>query len=287
MTMNSLPTNANESVTFSQFLAEFRQDFGGWSPITWRGLSGALRGLEEAFGQSLLSQITPRAIDRYLSRRRREDGLTAATCNRYLACLKTLFKQARIWGYLDQLPTDALQMQKEDSKVPDALSDDELTRLLQHCSEPTHTIVTLAADTGMRKSEIGRLRWGHIDFDVGIITVHKTKNGRFRAIPMTKRLRERLLAIMPTPPDPTATVFTHVNIGRRLQTAAKDAGIRHVHMHRLRHTFATRLRDRGIPLDRVMELLGHSSYQMVLRYAKARPQQLINAIASLDHAEGA
>ena len=42
------------------------------------------------------------------------------------------------------------------------------------------------------------------------------------------------------------------------------------------------LRDRGVPLDRVMELLGHSSYQMVLRYAKARPQQLVYAMRTLD-----
>ena len=55
-----------------------------------------LRNLESEFGEVLLSGITPRAIDRYLSRRRREDGITTATCNRYLAALKTLFKQARI-----------------------------------------------------------------------------------------------------------------------------------------------------------------------------------------------
>ena len=270
------------SPCFADFLTEFQQDFSGWSPVTWRGLSGVLRGLDGEFGKQLLSEITPRSIDRYLSRRRREDGLSAATCNRYLAALKTLFKQARIWGYLEDLPTDALTMQKEGSKVPDALTDEELIRLLQHCTEPVYTIVVVAADTGMRKSEIGRLCWGDIDFDAGIITIRRTKNGRFRAIPMTKRLREQLLAIMPAPPGPTATVFTHVNVGRRLETAAKDAGIPHVHMHRLRHTFATRLRDRGVPLDRVMELLGHSSYQMVLRYAKARPHQLVDAISSLN-----
>ena len=69
------------SPRFADFLTEFRQDFGGWSPVTWRGLSGVLRGLEGEFGQQSLSHITPRSIDRYLSRRRREDGITTATCN--------------------------------------------------------------------------------------------------------------------------------------------------------------------------------------------------------------
>jgi integrase len=276
------PIAEQQSPLFSEFLVEFRQDFSGWSPVTWRGLSGVLKNLEQEFGAIRLSSITLRTIDRYLSRRRREDGITTATCNRYLAALKTLFKQARIWGYLDELPTDALTMQKEESKVPDALTDGELDRLLQHCSEPTYTIVALAADSGMRKSEIGRLCWGDLDFEAGIITVRKTKNGRFRAIPMTARLRQLLPKMMPIPPVPEATVFASVSIGPILKKAAEAAGIPHVHMHRLRHTFATRLRDRGVPLDRIMELLGHSSYEMVLRYAKARPQQLVEAVETLN-----
>jgi integrase len=271
-----------DTPTFSEFLVEFRQDFGGWSPVTWRGLSGVLRNLEAEFGKVRLSEIAPRAIDRYLSRRRREDGITTATCNRYLAALKTLFKQARIWSYIEELPTDALQMQKEASTVPDALSDDELERLLQHCPEPTYTIVAFAADTGMRKSEIGRLCWGDLDLGIGIITVRKTKNGRFRAIPMTARVHELLSLTMPDDSTPDTSVFVRADIGPMLKKAALAAGIPHVHMHRLRHTFATRLRDRGVPLDRVMELLGHSSYQMVLRYVKARPQQLRGAIDALD-----
>jgi len=61
-----------------------------------------------------------------------------------------------------------------------------------------------------------------------------------------------------------------------------QVGIGHVHMHMLRHTFATLMRDEGVPLDRIMEALGHSSMDMVLRYAKARPQQLKEAFAALD-----
>jgi hypothetical protein len=62
------------SPRFADFLTEFRQDFGGWSPVTWRGLSGVLRGIDGEFGEQHLSEITPRPIDRYLSRRRRENG---------------------------------------------------------------------------------------------------------------------------------------------------------------------------------------------------------------------
>ena len=58
--------------TFSEFLAEFRQDFGGWADTTWRGLSGVLKNLQGEFGAIPVDQITPRQIDAYLSRRRLE-----------------------------------------------------------------------------------------------------------------------------------------------------------------------------------------------------------------------
>ena len=50
----------------------------------------------------------------------------------------------------------------------------------------------------------------------------------------------------------------------------------------LRHTFATRLRDRGVPLDRIKELLGQKTMEMVLRYAKANPKQLSEAARGSD-----
>ena len=74
--------NATAPLTFGQFLSEFRTDFGGWSPNTWRGLSGMLRKLEKEFGQQPLESITTREIERYLTRRRNVDGISGATANR-------------------------------------------------------------------------------------------------------------------------------------------------------------------------------------------------------------
>ena len=80
-------------------------------------------------------------------------------------------------------------MLKEQSRVPSALTDKQLEKLLAHCSESTWTVVELAADTGMRRSELARLSWNDIDFDAGTITVSQTKNRDFRVIPMTQRVR--------------------------------------------------------------------------------------------------
>ena len=76
-------------------------------------------------------------------------------------------------------------------------------------------------------------------------------------------------------------MFSVHDIKRSLATAGKRAGIGHVHLHMMR-SFATRLRDRGVPPDRIKELQGHKTMDMVLRYAKANPKQLEDAIAALN-----
>ena len=72
-------------------------------------------------------------------------------------------------------------------------------------------------------------------------------------------------------------------VNKRLIRAAEEAGIeKHVTMHVFRHTWATRLRDRGVPLDRIKELGGWKTMRMVERYAKMRDPQLQAAIAALN-----
>ena len=152
-----------------------------------------LRKLAEEFGDQPLESITTRQIERYLTRRRNFDGITTATTNRYLATLKTLFKTACNWDYITDNPTARLTMLKEQSRVPDALTDSELDALIAECPERTRQIVILAADTGIRRSELQRLAWRDVDFEVGTLTVRQSKNKDYRVIPMTDRVRSLLV----------------------------------------------------------------------------------------------
>ena len=267
--------------TFGEFLEEFRMSFGSWSERTWRGNAGLLKKLSGEFGSEKLRSIRPRQIQGYLMRRRKEDGITEATTNRYLATLKVMFGTAKLWDYLDESPTDGIKMLKEQNKIPHALTEDELERLIEHCSGLLHAVVIVAVDTGLRRSELQRLRWDDVDFEHRMLTVKQSKNRKYRVIPMTERVVQ-LLSQRRNDRGDEEHVLPFTDVGRSLKTAAKRAGIGHVHLHACRHTFASILRDRGVPLDRIMELLGHSSLSMSLRYAHARPQQLFEAIHALE-----
>ena len=144
-----------------------------------------------------------------VERRRNLDGLTTSTTNRYLATLKTLFKTACNWDYITENPTSRLKMLKEQSRVPDALSDNELDALIAECPERTRHVVIIAADTGMRRSELQRLAWRDVDFETGTVTVRQSKNKDYRVIPMTDRVRSLLMRLK-TRADRTGTACNRI-----------------------------------------------------------------------------
>lgn len=189
-------------------------------------------------------------------------------------------------SYLKTVP-EPIKTLREESKIPEALTEEQLGKLLAELPDNARTIATFAVDTGLRRSEIKQLQWSDIRFGERMIVVRgsEAKNDEFRVIPMTERAYTLLQELYQQNQQAKVKRMQAIpwqDIKKSLHGAGMRAGIGHVHLHMLRHTFATRLRDRGVPLDRIMELLGHKSMEMVLRYAKARPEQLKDAIAALD-----
>ena len=150
-------------------------------------------------------------------------------------------------------------------------------------------LVLLALDTGMRRGELFNLKWSDIAFDRKILTVQgKTaKSGKTRHIPMTDEAFDILKRWSENPQNsdyvfPSADGGVMDNIKTSWNRLMKDAEIKNFRFHDCRHTFASRLVMRGVDLNTVRELLGHSSIEMTLRYAHLAPAKLATAIATLN-----
>ena len=289
-------------ITFAQFVEEeLLPKYRGWGTRTRKTARSYLNRLNGTFGDKALTGITPRMIEGYLARRRDDPDkpLSTATRNRHLACLKVVFKSAVNWNFAASNPADRVKMEREQQQVPDALTDQELARLLQALPEHLRAVASFAVDTGMRASKVFGLTWADVDLETpwddpdgntkrGIITVRAPKNDEDRVIPMTDRAFDTLVAIRErnaASKTPCLQVFpfTADFVNSRLTRVAEDVGIeKHVTMHIFRHTWATRLRDRGVPLDRIKALGGWKTMRMVERYAKMRDPQLQAAIAALN-----
>ncbi len=152
-------------------------------------------------------------------------------------------------------------------------------------SEPTSpSIVTVALNTGMRRSEVLSLKWSQIRN--GFIYLIKTKTDEARQIPLNDTLRE----LFPSIPRHIKSdyVFCDKNgspykdVRRSFKTAVEKAGIQDFRFHDLRHTFASRLVMKGVSLKTVQELLGHKDIKMTMRYSHLAEDYKVQAVKALD-----
>ena len=242
----------HRDMTFSKLTNEFRENWQGWTDGTWRSTATTVRALEHEFGDLLLTKVTTRLIDGYLSRRR-DEGLSAAWHNRTRSCLSTMFGCAVRWGYLAYNPVEQVRMVREQEKEPHPYDEAELTRLLPELPDLYRDIAEVALDTGLRRGELRRLLWDHINFERNMVQVVGTKSKKVREVPMTQRVRGIL-----TRRDAENRAGTVVSLevfgtkAERLlkvvQKAGKGVGVKGPTVHRFRDTFCTRLADRGVPV---------------------------------------
>jgi len=158
--------------------------------------------------------------------------------------------------------------------------------------------ILLMLHTGLRRGECFALRWEDLDFEHSILTVRAsgTKSGTARRVPMNDTVKDALEAWRATnatasPPD---LVFPSPRGGGQIRDFKKgwaslmrEAKIDGFRVHDLRHTFASRLVQRGIPLYTVQRLLGHASITMTQRYAHLAPENELAAVQTLNAPTGA
>ncbi len=215
-----------------------------------------------------LRQVLPEDVSRYIAKRR-QAGKAPATINRELAFLQRVFNVAMKNDKVERNPVTPDMLSKENNQRVRFLSQDEEARLRGALPDEHWPLVAVALHTGLRRSEQLNLRWEHVDFTTGIITVPRSKSGETRRVPMNDTVRE-LLRVLPSRLKrqwvfPSATGETPIDgqnfVNRVFLKALAKARIEDFSWHCLRHSFASRLVMAGVDLRTVQELLGHKSWR--------------------------
>lgn len=136
----------------------------------------------------------------------------------------------------------------------------------------------------MRRGEILSLKWGNVNLVNGYIFIEDSKSGKSRKVPMNSLVLETFRNIKRT----HEYVFynpqtkTHIkDIKTAFKSACRDAGIKGLRLHDLRHSAATRMVEAGVDLVTVSKILGHSTIQMTMRYAHPTPENMQRAVDKL------
>lgn len=108
------------------------------------------------WGTLLLRDLTTLLIETYIAERLTR--VSFATVSKELGVLKAAFRSAIRWGWVSRTPFVGIVLNQEGTARTRWLSDDEETRLLEHCPAPLRDIVMLGLDTGLRPGNLVRLQ---------------------------------------------------------------------------------------------------------------------------------
>ncbi|MUT70828.1 tyrosine-type recombinase/integrase [Stutzerimonas frequens] len=230
--------------------------------------------LKPRFGSLRLCDIGVRDVQ--LHHAAMKASHTAATANRHLALLSAIFRKAVEWERIDKNPAAGIKPFREVNQHQRFLTSDEIARIFQAMDgEANKTAVAalkLLLLTGTRREEALQARWEHVDLDAGQWWLPITKAGRGRYVALSGEAKDLLAALPSRGHSPW--VFPGRDGDKPLNNPRKafgrileSAGVEHLRIHDLRHSFASLAVNAGATLYQVQGLLGHSSAQMTQRYA--------------------
>jgi integrase len=173
------------------------------------------------------------------------------------------------------------------------LLSEERVRLLEACKNSSnpylYIVVVVALSTGMRRGEIMNLRYKDLDFQRGRITLHETKNGERRVVPLVGHAFEVLKALdrvrridtellFPSKEDPKKPI----DLRFPWEKALRDSGVKQFTFHCCRHSCASELAMNGASLVDIKNLLGHKQISVTTRYSHLTEDHTASVVASMN-----
>lgn len=251
--------------------------------------------LVPAFGKLSLDAVKLEQIERFKASQLKL-GLKAKTVNNQLTVLCRMLSLAVEWERIAVAPPIKWLKTPDDEFT--FFSFEETARLIASAGDWRPMILT-AAKTGLRIGELLALRWCDVDTRNGLICVRRAisrgklgtpKGGRSREVALSdeaaralaghRHLRSRNEDLVFC--DTAGGFLTRGATKWPLYSACKRANVQRVGWHVLRHTFASHLAMRGVPIKAIQELLGHATIEMTMRYAHLSPDVKREAVRLLD-----
>jgi len=246
----------------NSFLTE--KVYQGLSPETIRFYRGYLtRYINKSDFPALAA--TQLQITRFIS----SQECTAGGRHAYFRAIRAFYIWLASKGYIDKAPTSDMKAPKVPKPIRYAVPLDAIPALMTACnSSQDRLIVSLLADTGLRRKELANITLSDINLDDRIITVWG-KGAKQRVVCYgTVSARYMSEYLDETEPKGQQTIIPNVwVITNLLEELGEKTGIK-CNAHSFRRTFATESVRNGMNLFHVQSLLGHSSLTMTRIYAE-------------------
>lgn len=216
----------------------------------------------------------------------KERGVSNRTLENTRANLSAFFQWLLLEDIIQKNPCAAIQPIKYTDKVRLPFSNVEIDRLRFACrTEKERALMEVLLSSGVRVSELATIKITDVDFDRLSIHVKNGKGGKERTVYINNlalaHLQKYLLARKEAGPhlfyNKKGEPLNPGGIRYILNEIARRANVENVHPHRFRRTFATGLANRGMDIQVVKRLLGHSDINTTLQYVYTSDESVHNS----------
>lgn len=267
------PVETNESL-LSKFMSAKRVE--GCSVKTLNYYQSVLLKLFSVVPVSVLHMKTEH-IRSYLSAYADRTKCSKSNLDNIRRILSSFFTWLEEESYILKNPVRRIHKIKVDKTVKETYSDEAMERMRDecHCLRDL-AIIDLLASSGMRVGELVRLNREDIDFDNRECIVFG-KGSKERPVYFDARTKIHLKNYLDSRTDDNPALFVSLlkpynrlqisGVEIRLRSLGRELGIPKVHPHKFRRTLATRAIDKGMPIEQVQRLLGHTQIDTTMQYA--------------------
>lgn len=247
--------------------------------------------------------VSQSIAEAYISHRR--ETRSSGTVSKDLNLLAAVWRAVSLKYGLDYNPWTPEKIARPAARVNTRreLTEEECEKILKEATPLQRLRVLLGLDAGLRLGDVIRLEWADIDFGRRLIVRETQKTGAKVFNPISDRLMDALLARRAEIPDGAPLVFPEdvarlkangnsENISREMTRLFERAGIATskdsttgkrisvASFHSLRHTFVSRLMERGVNPYYVQRAVGHSTIAMTAHYDHSAAEAIRSALDS-------
>jgi integrase len=214
-------------------------------------------------------------------REREAEGVSGNTVRLDFALLSKLFNYARSdWGMESlQNPVELAAKPKPAKGRDRRLEEGEEEKLLKAAEPPFDSIIGFALETAMRREEIARLEWKHVNLKSRYVYLPETKNAEARTVPLSAAALD-ILKNFPRP-EGQDRVFgvTSEQITESMKKVRAKAKLEDIRFHDLRHEATSRFFEHtDLDVMEVKASTGHKTLQMLSRYTHLRTARLADRL---------
>lgn len=224
-----------------------------------------------------IRKITTEDLRSYLSEYQKINDCSKVTVDNIRRNLSSFFSWLEEENYILKSPMRRIHKIKTNQQVKEVISDEDIERLRDKCTcKRDLAMIDLFYSTGIRVGELVNLNISNVDFEARECIVFG-KGGKERKVYFDAKTKLHLQKYIESRTDSNPALFVTLDspydrlkisgVEIRMRELGRSVKIAKIHPHKFRRTMATRAIDKGMPIEQLQKILGHSQIDTTMQYA--------------------